>query len=493
MVTDEQVRLMRRKRMEGKTQETAAAIAEMSVRTARDWQAGPLPSESRETRDWRTRENPFAEVWDTEVIPLLKADEDGALQAKTIFDELVRRYPGKFESGQLRTLQRHVRDWRAVNGPPKEVFFEQDHPPGREAAFDFTHCKELGVTIAGELFVHLIFTFTMSFSGWTWVSLALGETFEALVACLQEALWALGGVPSVVRHDNLSAATHELKRSGGRSLNRRFKEVLDHYGLASTRINPGESNENGVAEKSNDLVKTALDQALRLRGSREFASEAEYLSFVREVIDRDRNGRAVEKLAIEREHLRPLPHSAVPGYTIYEPTVRKWSTIRIGKRAYSVPSRLIGHKVVVRQHADFLEVHYKGQLVETLPRLRGDSVVRIDYRHVAWSLARKPGAFARYRHREELFPTLNFRRGYDALIGWCGDRADVEYVRILHLAAATMESRVDAALQLLLESGDRFAYADIKDLAAPERPAIPLIQIATPDLDAYDRLIGGVR
>jgi len=240
-------------------------------------------------------------------------------------------------------------------------------------------------------------------------------------------------------------------------------------------------------------VKTALDQALRLRGSRDFATPEEYLVFVRSIIARERNGKAESKLAIERQHLRPLPSCRVPDYTVHEPTVRRWSTIRIGKRAYSVPSQLIGYKVRVRQYSDVLEVYYKDRLVETLPRLRGDDTVRIDYRHVAWSLVRKPGAFARYRHREELFPTLRFRLAYDALKQWCGDRADIEYVRILHLAAATMESCVDSALQLLLEGGERFTYADVKGLADPDRPAVPEVQIPEPDLAAYDQLLGGVR
>ena len=322
---------------------------------------------------------------------------------KTIFAELVRRYPGQFLSGQVRTLQRRVNDWRALHGPPKEVYFEQEHPPGREAAFDFTHCASLGVTIRGVLFAHLLFTFKLSFSGWTWVDISPSENFEALVAGLQGALWALGGVPKVVRHDNLSAATHELKRSAGRALNRRFADVLLHYDLDSTRINPGESHENGVAEKSNDLIKTAIDQELRLRCSREFSSQQQYLDFVRNVIDRDRNRQVVKSLVEERKHLRELPPFALPSFTTHKPTVRRWSTIRVGKRAYSVPSQLIGHQVVVHQHSDVLEVFYKDRLVETLPRLHGDDDVRIDYRHVIWSLVRKPGAFARYRHREELF------------------------------------------------------------------------------------------
>lgn len=489
MVTDMQVRLLRRKLREGKPQEAAAAAAGMSVRSAGRWQRGPLPGESSPARHWRTRKDPFADVWDRELVPLLEADKDGELQATTLVEFLDQRYPGRFGPRHLRTLQRRMRDWRALYGPGKEVYFEQVHPPGREAAIDFTHATALGVTIAGQLFRHLLFQFRLSFSKWTWCDVAFGETYEALIAGVQGALWALGGVPTVLRSDNLSAATHELKRSGGRALTQRFKAVLDHYGMESTRIRVGKSNENGIIEKAHDLLKSALAQALILRGSKDFPSVAAYLEFVREVLERTHNRHVAERLAEERRVLKPLPSSRVPSYTIYSPTVRRWSTIRVGSRTYSVPSRLIGHTVDVRLHADVVEVRYGGRVVECMPRLRGDSDHRIDYRHVIRSLVRKPGAFTRYRFREELFPTMTFRRAYDALRVYRGQRADVEYVRVLHLAATTMESQVETALDELLGRGQSFDYAAVRAVVTPERPTIPEVRIGTPDLASYDQLI----
>lgn len=491
MVTDSQVRLLRRKRMESKSQETAAAAADMSVRSARKWESGPLPSQRKAPRRWRTREDPFVIAWSTDVEPLLERDKEGVLQATTLLDELQRRYPGRYHTSQLRTLQRRVRDWRALYGPDKEVMFPQEHPPGREGAFDFTHCSELGVTVCGQPLAHLLFVFRLSASGWTWVELAFGETFEAMLSGVQGALWEVGGVPQVLRHDNLSAATHELKRSGGRSLTRRFKQVLDHYDTRSTRIKPGKSNENGVAEKANDLVKSALRQALVLRGSRDFETQQAYEAFVRDVVERSVNRHVKERVTEEQACLKSLPSSRLPDYTEYRPTVRRWSTARVGGRSYSLPSRLIGHEVVARQYANVVEVYYKGQLVERMPRLRGESEVRIDYRHVIWSLVRKPGAFARYKYQEELFPTLTFRRAYDALKTWRGDRADVEYVRILHLAASTMESRVERALDDLLKAGERFDYVAVKAIAQPEEHRVPHVSIPEPDLKVYDRLLGG--
>ena len=475
--------------MKGKSQEAAAAAAGMSVRTARKWESGSLPSMSREPRSWRTRPDPFEGVWDEEVVPLLVRDEGRILQATTLLELLDGRYPDRFGAAQLRTLQRRIRDWRAVQGPEREIYFEQTHPPGREAQLDFTHASELGVRIASEAFDHLLFEFVLCFSGWRFVCLAFGETFEALVDGLQGALWELGGVPEIARSDNLSAATHELRRSGGRALNERFAAVLAHYGLRSTRIHPGRSHENGVVEQAHYRLKSALAQALVIRGSLDFETVESYMVFVQEVVDR-LNRSSLPRLAEEREHLRALPTSRVPSYTIYRVKVRKWSTIRISNKTYSVPSRLRGHEVEVRQFADEIEVLYQGQCVERMPRLRGGREHRIDYRHVIWSLVRKPGAFARYRYREELFPTSTFREAYDALCRFRGERADVDYVRTLHLAASTMECTVEQALREILKERAPFDYATVRERSAPVRPEVPeLVTPEVPDLRIYDALL----
>ena len=292
-------------------------------------------------------------------MPLLRTDPDGELSATTILEWLDERYPGRFGRSQLRTLQRRTRDYRALHGPDREVYFQQDHPPGREAQVDFTHCTELGVTIGGEPFRHLLFHLVLSHSGWRYAEVCFGETFGALVQGLQGALWELGGVPRVVRTDNLSAATHDLKNSSGRAVNARYEAVLTHYGVESTRINPRSSHENGVVEQGHRRLKNALDQALILRGSRDFESEDEYRQFVRGVVDR-RNRLVDSKLKAERRHLRPLPPAPVPEYANYRCRVRRWSTIRVANRTYSVPSRLIGMEVDVRVYADHIEVYYKG-------------------------------------------------------------------------------------------------------------------------------------
>ena len=490
MVTDAQVRVLRRKLMEGRTQEAAAAAAGMSVRSARKWQAGPYPSQAGKPHRWRTRPDPFGEVFASELAPLLAADETGVLEARTLLAELERRHPGRFSARQLRTLQRRMREWRALHGPEKEVYFPQEHPPGREAAFDFTNCNDLGITIGGEPFAHLLFELALASSGWRWQMVAASESFEAVAAGVQGGLWQLGGAPEVLRSDNLSAATHDLRRSRGRALNRRYRELLEHYGLRASLIEVGEAHENGVVEQAHRRTKSLLAQALVLRGSADFASVAEYQHWIHAVVEREHNGRLGERLAEEQRHLRALPPAPIPAYTKLAARVRRWSTIRVQGRTYSLPARLIGERVTVRLYADHLEVYYRERLVERVARLHHKGQARIDYRHVIWTLVRKPGAFARYRWREELFPSLTFRRAYDALRRVHGERADAEYVRVLHLAASRGETRVEQALGAMLERGERFDAERVRQTIEPERPELPAVTVARPDLRLYDALLG---
>jgi hypothetical protein len=490
MVTDAQVRVLRRKLMEGKTQEAAAAGAGMSVRSARRWHKGPYPSQAHKPHGWRTRPDPFGAVFESEVVPLLAADEKRVLEARTILGELDRNHPGAFAAGQVRTLQRRIREWRALHGPAQEVYFPQAHLPGREAAFDFTNCNDLGVMIGGEPFAHLLFELALSYSSWRWQMVAASESFEAMAAGVQGALWELGGAPEVLRSDNLSAATHDLRRSRGRALTKRYRQLLDHYGLRASLIQAGEAHENGVAEQAHRRTKSMLAQALMLRGSHDFISVEDYQHWLRAIVEREHNSKLGARLAEERRHLRELPAAPIPAYTTLAARVRRWSTIQVLGRTYSLPSRLIGERVTVRLYAEQLEIYYRDRLVECLPRLQHKGQAHIDYRHIIWTLVRKPGAFARYRWREELFPSLVFRRAYDALRSRLGERADTEYVRILHLAASRGTVGVEQALCAFLDGGERFDAERVQKIVEPERPELPVVTVTRPDLRSYDALLG---
>jgi transposase len=466
----------------------AAVRAGMSEPTARKYaRSGLMPSAVKLPHTWRTRPDPYEGVW-PEVEALLQ--QDAGLEAKTIWMALNERYPGRFSSGQLRTLQRRVHAWRAKSGPVREVFFPQIHHPGEQAQSDFTDMRELEITIAGEPFAHLLYHFVLTYSNWEAVMICPSESFESLSAGLQGALWRLGGAPVEHRTDNLSAATHELTESRGRDFTTRYRELLDHYGLRGSRNFPGNAHENGDVESGNGHLKNALDQRLRLRGSRAFDSRASYAAFLESCVAA-RNATRSERFAEERSHLRPLPGEALPAYQELYATVSRSSVIRIGKRHYMVPSRLIRRRLRVRLHADIVELEYRGAQVAVMERLVGAEKEHIDYRHIIHSLVRKPGAFRRYAFREALFPTLEFRRAYDELLADNDAGADLEYVRILHLAASDGEQAVQSVLAELLTQRTLPLYESVRERVRGARTGtgVPDVVIPPPDLALYDRLL----
>ena len=472
----------------GETLERSCAKSGMSEKTGRKWRrAGRLPGECREPRGWRTRADPFSAVWG-EVEEVLMREP--GLQGKTVFEELQRRYPGRFCEGQLRTLQRRMKVWRALEGPPKEVFFPQVHRPGVGSASDFSDLSKLGVTIGGELFEHKLYHFVLPYSNWETGTVCFSESFESLLEGLQNALFELGGVPRRHRTDRLSAAVHTLGSEV--EFSRQYQGLLSHYGLEGEKTQAGHPHENGDVEQRNHRIKEALEQALMLRGSREFADRVAYEAFVREMLARQNAGRQA-RFAEERAVLRPLPPRRLESWRWVEVKVGPSSTIRVLHNVYSVHNGLIGQQVRVRVLAQRLEVWYAQRMVESLPRLRGEGRQLIQYRHIIDWLVRKPGAFAGYHYRQELFPTLRFRMAYDALKGHCGARADKEYLRILHLAARENEQRVDDALRVLLGQELPFAAEAVTALVLSQSALPPATQIAIEavNLAGYDALLQG--
>jgi hypothetical protein len=486
MKTDHEVRRMRNERHKGKTQEQAAARAGMSVRTARKYERlAQLPSQLKKPRG-RTRPNPFEQDW-----PWVQAllERDPALQVKTLFDELCLRFPGRYQPVQLRTLQRHVALWRAHSGPAREVIFEQVHQPGRLGQSDFTHMDDLGITIAGLPFPHLLYHFVLTYSNVEAVHLCFSESFEALAEGVESCLWQLGGVPQQHRTDNLSAAVVRIERSGERHYTERYQALMTHYQMQPSTNTPGEAHENGDVEQSHFRFKDALDQALRLRGSRDFGDRAAYLRFVSNLV-RLRNQTRQEKWLEERQHLAPLPSLPLDPVQELRVSVSRFSTIRVLRNTYSVPSRLIGHTLTARVRAETIELYLGATRLETLPRLRGQQQQRIDYRHLIGSLVRKPGAFAQYRYHDELFPSLLFRQTYDALCRTHPQRADQHYLRILQLAATQSEVEVETALALLLEAGTTPTHEVVRSLVLPrEQPIVPQLSSGMVDLSLYDQLL----
>jgi len=481
--TDTQVRRLMEEMQRHGSLGRAALRAGMDRKTARKYvRAGQLPSEVRAGHTWRTREDPFAQDWPVVVAML---DEVPELEAVTVFEHLRAQRPDAYTPGQLRTLQRRLRRWRAQRGPEREIFFPQAHRPGEALQTDFTHATELGVTIGGEPFPHLLCHSVLPYSNWEWATVCQSESLAALRRGVQATLFRLGGVPAVHQTDNSTAATHELS-PGRRGFNAEYLALMEHFGLTPRTIAVGAKEQNGDVEASHRVLKRRLAQHLLLRGSRDFDSRAAYEQWLGENLDaanRLRQGRLGEELAV----MRPLRVTRLPEYRAETAVVTSWSTIRVRRNTYSVPSRLIGETLRVHVYEQRLEVYHAGVVQLEVERLRGTGGHRINYRHVIWSLVQKPGAFARYRYREDLFPSLVFRRAYDALTeqldGW---QADVEYLRLLHLAASTMESRVETALAGLLEAGTCPSTAAVKAVVAPDPIVVPALAVPAVDLGSYD-------
>jgi hypothetical protein len=410
------------------------------------------------------------------------------LQAKTLFDDLQRRFPGRFPDVQLRCLQRRIKQWRALEGPPKEVFFAQIHEPGRLAESDFTCMAKLGVTILGQPFDHMVYHFVLTYSNWEAGTICFSESFESLSEGLQNALWELGGVPGRHRTDRLTAAVNSDPES--EMFTRRYQGLLAHYGIEGQAIQPRQANENGDVEQSHHRFKQAVDQALMLRGSRDFASRSDYQLFLKKVMA-GRNANRKERFREEMAALSSLPSRRLEMARRLKARVDSGSTIHVGGNTYSLPSRLIGEQVDVHVGAETLEIWHGARKLDTLPRLRGRGQHRIEYRHVIDWLVRKPGAFEEYRYRDSMFPTSRFRMAYDLLKDQRPGRVVKDYLAVLHLATQEGESRVDEALRLLLDRSQLpDADAVTEALRQGQRPsAVTDVMIVDVDLRMYDRLL----
>ncbi len=490
MVTDRQVRTLMKLNHQEKTVSQAAAKADMAENTARKYlRSGSLPSQSKSERTWRTRQDPFHAIW-TQVCSMLTINP--GLEAKTLFEWLQGQYPGQYSDGQLRSFQRRVKQWRATEGPAREVYFPQIHHPGHLCASDFTDMSSLGITVAGELFSHLVYHFVLTYSNWETGSICFSESFESLSTGLQNALWELGGVPHRHRSDRVSAAVQEIGKGGEPEFTRRYQALLRHYRVKGQKIQSGKAHENGDVEQRHHRFKQAVEQSLLLRGHRDFSGREAYDAFVRQLFSQLNAGRR-HRLAEELAVLNALPLKRLDDCTRFHVKVGPSSTIRIQKNVYSVHSRLIGERIEVRLYAECLELWYAQRRLETLPRLRGDGQHHIQYRHIIEWLRRKPGAFENYRYRTDLFPSSRFRMAYDAIKSQRPSRAHKEYLGILYVAARETESGVDQALRCLLDAGESISVAAVETFLAGHAPSAqsPDIEIAEIDVALYDRLLDG--
>lgn len=469
----------------------SAQKADIDRHTARKYiEAGQGPEAMRVPHRWRTRPDPLDSIW-AEVAAMLRAAPE--LEAKTLFEHFLERPASGLTARHLRTFYRRVRHWRATQGPEREVMFAQERQPGELMQLDWTHARELEVTIVGEPLDHLFCHCVLPYSDWQWATRCLSESFLSLVGGFQAALRELGKCPSCLGTDNSSAATHELETMPGRprGYNADYLELCTHYDVTPMTINVACPHEQGDVESQNRHLKRRLTQHLILRGSRDFDSLEAYDGFVISLM-RAANAKRQARLAQELACMRALPGGQLAEYREYAPRVSSQSLIRVNKHSYSVPSRLIGHTLRVEQHEAQLRVYLGREFLFELPRLRGDRGAQVDFRHVVGPLLRKPGAFAHYRHREALYPGVVFRRAYDRLVADHGERPGViEYLHLLKLAAETAVEKVETALAGQLARAGKWRAAQVRQqLIAETKPVIELAGL-NPDLNPYDRLLEG--
>jgi len=489
-ITDLQVN--KYKQLRGKhTQEAAAAKTGISVSSARRIESSVALPSQRPPRHWRTRADPLSQVWDAEVVPMLEGAP--ALMAVTVLEELQRRHPEHFGQSVLRTVQRRVRQWRAEHGCEREIFFAQEHPPGRLGLSDFTVADELGISIGGIALPHRLYQFSFAMSGWRHARVVLGgESFQALSAGVQDALWMAGGVPEEHRTDSLSAAFNNLAEH--EELTRRYRDLCEHYGMRASRNNPGQSHENGCIESRQGSLKRALEQALLLRGTREFADLSAYEQFVAETVRR-LNARCTRAWEGERAALRPLPARRTADFEEIDARVSKFGVFSAKSALYSVPSRLAGHRLKVRLYSAHLEAWLGGVKVFECERLYGSVAnrhpKRIDWRHMLPSLKRKPGAFARWVLREAMFPRSEYAQAWELISARLPERSACRLmVDLLDLAdRVNVVAELAGVLGALHERGELPDIDALRERFAPRPTLMPTVQVVMPAAAVYDELL----
>jgi hypothetical protein len=472
----------------------AAARAGFSAATGYRIAQDPVLPSQRGTQRERRRPDPLADIFDSEIVPLLRSSP--GLRVVAVFEEMRRRHPD-LDPGTRRTMERRIRAWRAVYGPEQEVIFRQAHEPGRLGLSDFTDMGDLGVRIAGQTLAHRLYHFRLIWSGFEHAHVILGgESYVALAEGLQNALWALGGAPAEHRSDSLSAAFRNLEPQARVDLTTRYDALCQHYGMTPTRNNRGVAHENGAIESAHGHLKAAVADAVLLRGTADFDDLPAYRRFIDEIVS-TKNRRHASRIDAERAALQKLPDQRTSDYEEVIVTVTSTSSFTLKKVFYSVPSRLIGHRLRVRLYDDRLVLFIGGTPLMTLPRGRpkanGVHGHVVDYRHVIHSLRRKPMALLNLVYRDQLFPRTAYARLFDRLIEALPERAACQMmVELLSLAhERACEAELAALFDADIEAGRLPDMAALRARFAPDPAALPAVVIQPASLSAYDDLLMG--
>ena len=489
-INDHQMRLYMKSRLTVK-KPAAAAQAAISLRTAYRIENDPrLPSQTPRPRG-RRRPDPLIDIFDAEIVPMLEAAPE--LRPIAIFEEMQRRHP-ELPERVRRTMERRIRQWRALNGKDRDVIFRQVQEPGRMGLSDFTEMGDLAVRVAGVDLDHRLYHFRLACSGFEHVHVILGgESYVALAEGLQNALWALGGAPLEHRSDSLSAAFRNLDREAREDLTSRYDALCSHYRMEPSRNNRGVAHENGAIESPHGHLKNSIRDALLMRGTIDFDDLTAYRSVLDEIVGR-KNARNRQRIDAERAVLQPLPDNRTADYEHELVYVSTSGGFVLRKVFYTVPSRLIGHRPRARLYDGRVELFVGGTRVLTLVRGRpgrdGKHGHVIDYRHVIHALRRKPMALLNLVYRDQLWPRDAYRHMFDHLCERLSERAACKLM--VELLSIAHERGCEAQLAALLTedlAADRLPELKVlRERFVPDLASLPEVAVHLTSLTVYEAL-----
>ena len=498
-ITKNQVKLyMKYKQERNLTQAVCAAKSGMSERSARTIDKGQHYTQTPyKPRVYKTRKSPIDDIWDIDLEPMLKSNPD--LQPTTLLSYIQRTYLDDnnkpiYPSSCLRTLQRKVSKFKAMHAQPKDIIIPQKHFPGEQGLSDFTHMKDIGITINSKPLDHMLYCFRLVYSKYSYAKVILsGESFQALSEGLQEALSNIGGSPREHRTDSLSAAYKNDKYIPDDDLTERYEQLCFHYNMKPTRNNKGKSHENGSVESSHGHIKNRIRQELILRGSKDFRTLEEYEQWVYDVI-KNFNHHNSKNFKVEKLYLQKLPKYKSVDYEIQSVKISNISIIAVKQIKYSVPSSLLGHTVTLHITQKTITGYLGSVEVFSFERKYFKDIEDkyvIDYRDIIHSLAKKPRAFRACKYKDQIFPNNDYRKIWSYLDET--ESSDVACKKITRILKLSHDYNcLDKLAVICLEKISRSESINIEELEGiynTSNPKMPLKVSSQHTLKSYDSLI----
>ena len=498
-ITNQQVKLyMKYQATTNLSKAVCAAKSGFSERSATTIDQGKHHSQLPYTpRQYKTRTSDLDNIWETVLVPML--DDNPSLQPKTLMLYLQRTYLDKdglsiYTDSQLRTLQRKVSEWKALNGPSKDIMFPQEHYPGVQALSDFTSMNSINILIANEPLVHMLYHFRLVYSKYSYIKVILsGESFQALSEGLQEALYEIDGSPQEHRTDSLSAAYKNDQYIPNDDLTDSYNDLCSYYNMSPTRNNKGVSHENGSVESSHGHLKNRIRQEILLRGSNNFETLEGYEQWIHTIVQNS-NKRNSKNFKIEQQYLQKLPINKSVDFEIKSVKVSSHSMINVKHMYYSVPGRLVGYTVTLHIYQKVIVGYIGANKAFSLERKYISECSNryiIDYRHVIHALVRKPKAFRSCKYRDSLLPSYDFKQIWLHLEKSCDiDSANRIILRLLKLSYDhDCESRLTKACIQLISKNKAISIECLESEFNTSNPILPTTSCNQHSLHGYDKLL----